>query len=129
MDTTVWIVILVVLTLSAGGAVFYYRRRNKEVQQLFEQIAETAKQVPQQKKSSFILLMFKESIHASKKKDSNVMRRINDPKQLEVQLVQMASILKDRSKVTDKQMKRTLHMFDGYMAWEKKRAPKSGSKA
>ncbi len=128
MDTTVWIVILGVLALSVGGAVYYYRRRNNEVQQLFQQIAESAKQVPQQKKSSFILLMFKESVKASKTKETNILRKITDPKQLEVQLVQMGSILKDRSKVKDKQMKRTLGMYDSYMMWEKKRASKAAGK-
>lgn len=129
MDTTTWIVIASVLALSVGGAVFYYRRKNKEVQQLFQQIAESVKQVPQQKKQSFTLLMFKESIRAAKNKESNMMRRINDPKQLEIQLIQMGSILKDRTKVTDKQMKRTLQMFDSYVAWERKQSPKPASKA
>lgn len=124
----IWIVILV-LVLSVGVAVFYYRRRNKEVQLMFEHIRESAKQVPQQKKSSFILLMFKESIRAAKKKETNILSRINDPKQLEVHLIQMGSILKDRSKVTDKQMKKTLAMFDSYMAWEKKKVSKADSKA
>lgn len=129
MDNTIWIVTFVVLSVAVSGAVFYYRRRKNEVQQLFEQISESAKQVPQQKKPSFILLMFRESARASKAKKADAPRRINDPKQLEAQLIQMASILKDRSKVSDKDMKRALQMYDSYMEWEKKQSSAANGKA
>lgn len=129
MDISIWIGIFVVLSVAVGVAIFYYRRRKNEVQQFFEQISESAKQVPQQKKPGFILLMLRESVRASKTKKANAQRRINDPKQLEAQLVQMASILKDRSKVSDKDMKRTLQMYDGYMEWEKKQSSTTNTKA
>ncbi len=129
MDISIWIVIFVVLSVAVGVAVFYYRRRKNEVQQFFEQISESAKQVPQQKKPGFILLMLRESVRASKSKKADAPRRMNDPKQLEAQLVQMASILKDRSKVSDKDMKRTLQMYDSYMEWEKKKSSTANTNA
>lgn len=129
MDTTTWLVILGVLTASVGGAYIYYRRRAKDVQQLFEQVSESAKQIPQQKRPSFILFMFKESVRASKAKKGTPPRSNSDPKQLEAQLVQMTFILKDRSKVTDKNMKRALQTYDSYKEWEKKRTSKTAKTA
>lgn len=127
MDATTWILIFVVLAASVGGAVYFYRTRKKEMNQLFDHVFEMAKQVPHQKKLGFILLMFKESVRAAKSKKSNPPHRINDPKQLEVQLLQMSSILKDRSKVKDKQMKQALQMLDSYLAWEKAKTTHTGS--
>lgn len=129
MDMTTWGVILVVVAALIGGAVYFYRSKAKQMVQLFEQVLEATKQVPAAKKQSFILLMFKESARAAKAKKKEPQRRINDPKQLEVQMLQMTSILKDRSKVTDKQMKQALQMFDSYLAWEKKRGAKPADKA
>lgn len=129
MDMTILTVTVVVLGAAVGGAYFYFRRRAKDVQQLFEQVSESAKQIPQQKRSSFILFMFKESVRASKAKKGTTPRTNSDPKQLEAQLVQMTSILKDRSKVTDKNMKRALQTYDSYKDWEKKRASKTSKTA
>lgn len=129
MDNTIWIVTVAVLGLAIGGGVFYYRRRSKEVQQMFEQISETARQIPHQKKPGFILLMFKESIRAAKAKKAATPRKMNDPKQLEAQMIQMNSILKDRSKVSDKNMKQALQSYDSYLAWEKKRISKTNKTA
>ncbi len=129
MDMTVWIASSVVLAVAVGGGVFFYRRKSKEVMLMFEQISQTARQIPQQKKPGYILYMFKESIRASKTKKGSVPRKINDPRQIEAQVVQMNSILKDRSKVTDKSMKRALQTFDSYMDWEKKRTSKARKSA
>jgi len=129
MDSTTWIMTFVALGLAAGGGVFYYRRRSIQVQQFFEQIMVTAKQVPHQKKSGFILLMLKESILASKSKKAAAPRKMNDPRQLEAQMIQMSSILKDRSRVSDKNMKRALQTYDSYLAWEKKQISKTNRTA
>jgi len=129
MDMTIWVGTVVTLGVAVGGAVFYFRRRSKQVQEFFEQVSETAKQVPHQKKPGFVLLLIKESVRASKSKKTATPRRINDPKQLEAQLIQMSSILKDRSKVSDKTMKRVLQSYDSYMAWEKKQTTKTGKTA
>ncbi len=128
MNTTTWLLVLLVVAGSVGGAVFYYRKKNKDLLELFVQIAEMSRQIPQQKKQSFVLLMFKESVRAAKAKSTVAQGRLSDPRQLEAQLVQMGSILKDRSKVTDKQMKQALQMLDSYMKWEKGKAGKTDSK-
>lgn len=119
MDSTTWIIILGVLAAAVAGAVVYYRRKNRDLIQLFVQVSEMSRQVPQQKKQSFLLLMFKESLRAAKAKKAVAQARLSDPRQLEAQLVQMGSVLKDRSKVTDKQMKQALQMLDSYLKWEK----------
>ena len=87
---------------------------------MFAQVQEQVRQVPNQKRQSFTLLMFRESVLAAKSKTPVSQSRFTDPKILDAQLVQMSSILKDRSKVTDKQMKQALQMYDSYVAWLKK---------
>ena len=121
MDSTFWIVAGITLGAVIAGGIFYYRKKTKEMHQMFEYIQETVKQVPKQKKQSFTLFMFKESVKAAKSKTPVNQGRFNDPKILEAQLVQMSTILKDRSKVTDKKMKQALQMFDSYNNWEKKK--------
>ncbi len=120
MDSTVWIIIGIILVGAIVGGVFYYRKRSKEMFQMFAQVQEQVKQVPNQKRQSFTLLMFRESVRAAKSKTPVSQSRFTDPKILDAQLVQMSSILKDRSKVTDKQMKQALQMYDSYVAWLKK---------
>jgi hypothetical protein len=124
MDMTKWIVLGVVALVVVGLTIFY-RRRKKSMDQVFEQIFATARQVPKQKKHSFLLFMFKESIKASKSKSKNAQARMNDPKYVEVQLVQMGGILKDRTKVKDKQIKQALRTYDSYLIWEKSKLAKS----
>lgn len=122
MDSTVWIAVIVgILAAVITGGVVYYRKKTKEMYQLFEQVQESLKQVPKQKKQSFILLMFKESVRSAKSKTAPNQGRFNDPKVLDAQLVQMSSILKDRSKVSDKKMKHALQLYDNYVNWEKKK--------
>ncbi|QIB69332.1 hypothetical protein Ami103574_08340 [Aminipila butyrica] len=119
MDMTKWIILLVVLILALVGLIFYARLRKKRLYQMFEQVFESAKQVPKQKRHRFLLFMFKESILSVKNKKVNLESRMNNPKLVETQLIQMGSILKDPSKVTDKNMKRALQMYDAYLQWEK----------
>lgn len=120
MDSTIWIVAGIILVTAIAGGVFYYSKKTKEMHQMFKHVQETVKQVPKQKKQSFILFMFKESVRAAKSKSAVNQGRFNDPRILEAQLVQMSSILKDRSKVSDKKMKQALQMYDSYTNWEKK---------
>lgn len=119
MHITTWIVILVILILAIIGFIFYLRFRRKKMYQMFEQVFESSKQIPKQKKYSFILFMFKESVISSKNKKANPQSRMNNPKFIETQLIQMGSILKDPSKVTDKKMKQALQLYDAYIKWEK----------
>ncbi len=119
MDTTKWIILLVILILAIIGIIFYLRFRTKKMHQMFEQVLESSRQVPKQKKHSFLLFMFKESITASKNKKANPQSRMNNPKYVESQMIQMGSILKDTSKVTDKKMKQALQLYDAYIKWEK----------
>jgi hypothetical protein len=121
MDLTLWLVAGGILGIAITGAVVYYRRKTKQMHQMFDHVQETVKQVPKQKKQSFILFMFKESVKASKSKTSVNQGRFNDPRILEAQLIQMSSILKDRSKVSDKKMKQALQLYDNYTTWEKKK--------
>jgi LPXTG-motif cell wall-anchored protein len=121
MESTIWIVIGVVLIAAIAGFAVYYRKKKKEMHQMFEHVQASVKQVPKQKMQSFILLMFKESVRAAKSKNPTSQVRFNDSKFLEPQLIQMSSILKDRSRVSDKQMKHALQLYDNYAAWNKKK--------
>lgn len=121
MNLAIWITVFVILIIVIIATIFYLRSRKKKMYQTFEQIFESAKQVPKQKKNSFILFMFKESIISSKNKKVNSKIKINNPKFLESQLIQMGSILKDPSTVTDKNMKQALKIYDAYIQWEKKK--------
>jgi translation elongation factor EF-Tu-like GTPase len=119
-STTIWIIAGSILVGAVIGAVVYYRKKTKEMHEMFKHVQETVKQVPKQKKQSFILFMFKESVRAAKSKTTVNQGRFNDPRILEAQLIQMSGILKDRSKVSDKKMKQALQMYDSYTNWEKK---------
>lgn len=127
--STTWIIVIGLLVLAVGGGIVYFRKRQKDLDYLFTQVSEAARPVPSNKKHSFLLFMFKESAKAAKAKKNTLAGRSNDPKYLEVQLIQMGSILKDRSKVTDKRMKQALQLYDGYLEWEKSKANKAGGKA
>jgi len=129
MDMMNWFIIGIVLVASVAGAVVYYRKRQKQMYEGFEQIAAMLKQVPKQKKQNFLLFMFRESARAGKNKDVNIQGKLNDQKYLEVQLLQMSLILKDRSRTKDKKMKQALRMYDSYLLWEKSKRSKSGAAA
>ncbi len=115
--------------IGAAIASYYYKKRN--ITKLFDQAYESSKQVPKQKKNSFLLLMFMEAMSTSKKKskaDASV-NKLNNPKYLELQLMKMSKILKDGSKVQDKKTKHSLRLLKNYLAWEeKKKALDSKSK-
>ncbi len=55
-----------------------------------------------------------------KKKEKSSMDRLQNPKYLEVQLMQMSKILKDTSNVQDKAIKRSLALMNEYLTWEKR---------
>lgn len=119
MDTTSWIIIGVVACIGIGGAIALYHYRKKSMTKLFHEVYANSRQVPKQKRKSFLLLMFKESFTNAKKKKGKSMANLSNPKYVEVQLLQMSRILKDPSKVKDKTMKRSLAVLDEYMKWEK----------
>lgn len=129
MNSTTLITIgfIIVLAIGAFFILNYFRKKNQE--QLFAQVFETSRQVPKQKKNSFLLLMFKESLvqskRKSKKKSAAISGNLNNPKYLEVQLIQMGNILKDPSKAKDKTIKRALFLLKEYYAWEKKKNPRN----
>lgn len=120
MDITKVFIVGVILSLivGLGAAFYYYRKRNLE--KFFNQVYEAAKQVPKQKKNSFLLLMFNESLSASKNKSNatSFTSKFNNPKYLEIQLLQMSKILKDSSNVKDKVIKRSLSLLSAYQTWE-----------
>ncbi|MBS7525314.1 hypothetical protein KHM83_01340 [Fusibacter paucivorans] len=124
---TILIVILVLAVIGGAGAYIYYR--NKNMNKLFNDVYNSQMQVPPKKRISFLLLMFHESIASSKKKSKQPanMGKFNNPKYLEVQLLQMSTVLKDRSKVKNKTMKRSLQLLDAYLVWEKKQKTKKAS--
>jgi hypothetical protein len=113
------LVIVIVLALLICGGVFLYFKRKKNMDQMFLQVYESSKQIPKQKKQSFLLLMFNENIQAAKNKNASPKGRLNNPKYVEIQMIHMANILRDRSKVTDKNLKRALYTLDAYLQWEK----------
>lgn len=120
MSVSTWVIVGSIVTATViGGGVFYYRRK-KSLDNLFNQIYLDSKQMPKQKKNSFLLLMFKQSISASKKKgdSASFTNKMQNPKYLNVQLIHMSTILKDTSKVKDKKMKRALALYKSYLHWE-----------
>lgn len=125
MNNTSTFIIVGVVILLIGGAIAFYRYRKANLEQLFVQVHETSKQVPNKKRNSFVLLMFRESLLASKNKKKSptgaLGNKLNNPKLLEVQLVQMTRVLKDSTKVKDKTLKRALHLYNSYQTWEKDR--------
>ena len=125
MDLTKWIILGVGLVAIIVGAFLFIRKRQKALNQGFEQVAEMLKQVPKQKKQSFVLFVYRESAKAGKNKNVNLQSKLNDHKYVEVQLLQMNMILKDRKKAKDKKTKQALQMYDAYLAWEKSKASKS----
>ncbi|WP_026477105.1 hypothetical protein [Alkaliphilus transvaalensis] len=117
--TTILVIGTVIIILGLAIAYFYFKKQNLE--KFYHQVFEQAKQVPKQKRNSFLLLMFKESLAASMKKSNknSYANKFQNPKYLDIQLVQMSNILKDPSKVQDKVMKRALDLFKNYQTWEK----------
>lgn len=118
------IAVITVLLLGAIIAIYFYKKKN--ILKLFEQVYETSKQVPKQKKNSFLLLLFYETLSESlkKTKSSTNMAKLNNPKFLEIQLVKMSKILKDSSDVKDKTMKQSLNLLKDYLKWEEEKNSK-----
>jgi hypothetical protein len=123
MDNTTMIIIGIVTLVIVGAFIAIRLYRKKSVVQMFEQISMSSKQVPKNKKISFILLMFTETMSQplNKSKATANMSKLNNPKYLEFQLLQMSKILKDPSKVTDKKTKQALKLLKEYQSWEEKR--------
>jgi len=117
-NTTIIIVGTILVLAGLGAAYFYYRKQ--QLEKFFNEVFEAAKQAPKQKKNSFLLFMFKESLAASKnKKDAtSLASKFNNKKYVEIQLIQMSNILKDTSKVEDKTVKRALDLLSSYQKWE-----------
>ncbi|MTI69674.1 MAG: hypothetical protein FH751_05390 [Firmicutes bacterium] len=123
MDIKFIVGAILILVIGVTIAFYYYRKRNLE--KLFNQVYESSKQIPKQKKNSFLLLMFKESLSSSRKSNkTSISAKLNNPKYLEVQLVQMSRILKDSSKTQDKTIKRALTLLKDYKKWEKEKTTK-----
>lgn len=125
MQTTLWILGVLVIVLAIAYGVFtFYQKRNLE--QFFNQLYQETKAVPAKKKNSFLLFMFKETLQNAGKKNSQeaLAAKFQNPKYLELQLIQMSNILKDVSKVQDKKMKKALAMYDRYLLWEKEKKSK-----
>jgi hypothetical protein len=129
MGSTSTILIIILVLAVIGGAVAYVYYRNKSLNKMFDDVYHSQIQVPPKKRVSFLLLMFHESVASSKKKSKQPanMGKFNNPKYLEVQLLQMSTILKDRSKVKDKTMKRSLQLLDAYLVWEKNKKAKKAA--
>ena len=122
MDTTTMIIIgFVILGMVAYFILDSYKKKNME--KLFNHIFETSKQVPIKKRTAYQLFMFKETIAASVKKgkDAASAERLNNPKYVEIQLINMTKILKDTSTVKDKRIKQALKMLEDFKKWEEKK--------
>ena len=126
MTNTSMIIIAVITALLLGAIIAIYFYKKKNILKLFEQVYETSKQVPKQKKNSFLLLLFYETLSESlkKTKSSTNMAKLNNPKFLEIQLVKMSKILKDSSDVKDKTMKQSLNLLKDYLKWEEEKNSK-----
>ncbi len=55
----------------------------------------------------------------SKKKAAANANKLNNPKYLQIQLMQMSKILKDTTVVKDKKIKQSLQLLTEYHVWEK----------
>lgn len=119
MDTKTMI-IYVLIALAGSGAIAWYYYRKKSAIKLYEEVFEQAKQVPKQKRMNFLLMMFRDSVAAQKKKTQS-MARYSNPKYVEAQLLLMNKALKDRKSVKDKNLKKALIILDNYLSWEKKK--------
>lgn len=126
MDFNIYTVGIILLLIVAAGVIFYYFKK-RNIEKFFSQVYEQTRQVPRQKKNSFLLLLFKESILASKNKSkqSSFANKLQNPKYLETQLVHMSRILKDSSNVKDKTIKKSLSLLKSYQQWEKARIAQS----
>ncbi len=127
MNTTTMVIIGVVLLLGVGAFIALNHYKKKNITQLFEQVYMTSRQVPRQKKNSFLLLMFKETLSNSfnKSKSQASMDKLQNPKYLEIQMMQMTKILKDNSLANDKPTKRALTLLSEYQTWEKEKNSKA----
>ena len=119
MDTKTMI-IYVLIALAGSGAIAWYYYRKKSAVKLYEEVFLQAKQVPKNKRMNFLLMMFRDSVAAQKKKTQS-MAPYSNPKYVEAQLLLMQRALKDRKNVKDKNLKRALIILDNYLAWEKKK--------
>ena len=130
-STTIILIVGALVGIGAGGYFAYNHFKKKNLEKLFNQLYETVRQVPKQKKNAFVLLMLKETMSPSnyKKKEKSSVDRLQNPKYLEVQMMQMSKILKDTSKVEDKAIKRALALMNEYLTWEKEKNAEKKKKA
>jgi len=121
MDTKNVFIVVAIIILVVGAVVAFYHYRKRNLEKFFNQVYEESKKVPKQKKNSFLLVLFKESLSKSNKKSdkSSFSSKLQNPKYLEIQLMQMSKILKDTSNVQDKLIKRSLNLLKSYQIWEK----------
>jgi hypothetical protein len=122
MNSTTIMIICVVILAGAIG-LHYFRKRSQE--KMFIEMRENSRQIPKQKRNSFLLLMFKESLNPENIKKRNEppnLAKFSNPKYLEANLLRMSSALKNPEKVTDKTLKRAIKMYDKYVVWEKEQA-------
>ncbi|WP_053957339.1 hypothetical protein [Inediibacterium massiliense] len=120
MDITNLFAVGAAIGLAVGGGFLFYHYKKKNLEKLFTQTYEMTKQIPKQKKNSFVLLMFRASLLSarSNKDKASISNKLNNPKYVNMQLMQMSNILKDQSKVHDKTMKRALNLLSAYQTWE-----------
>lgn len=118
MDFNIFIVVgIIAVVLIAGyvGLIFFNKSR---MSKLFEQIYQSAKQVPKQKKNSFVLLMLVETISSSRKGSKTTSSKLNNQKYIEFQMIQMTRILNKSVSPPDKRTKQALKMLGNYQNWE-----------
>ncbi|MBN2897233.1 MAG: hypothetical protein JXO44_00550 [Clostridia bacterium] len=125
MDTKMMIIsVLIALGGSAAIVLYYYRKRSAV--KLYEEVFQQVQMVPKQKRTGFLLMMFRDSVSAQKNKNkTQSMAKYSNPKYVEAQLLMMQKALKDRKAVKDKTTKKALIIFDSYMNWEKKKLSSS----
>jgi len=127
MNTTITVIIIVAVLAIAGiVASYFFKKRNME--KLYTDAYENVKKVPKKKKKAFLLLMFREAMAASKKKGAS-QGQLNNPKYLEIQMLQMSKALKDPEAVSDKFTKRALTLLTSYLKWEEEKIAESKKSA
>lgn len=120
-----WIILAILLVIAVVAIVGLRIFKKKQMEKFFTQLSMESQMVPKQKRRSFILLMFKESMvnaKKAKKDPTAVFAKMQNPKYLDMQLMQMSVLLKNPDKATDKNTKKALMLFKQFEIWEKKKA-------
>ncbi len=121
MTTQTWMIYIGLAVLGSLVVGYFYYRKKLETK-LFDEVFEQSKMIPKQKKNTFLLMIFRDTVANQKKKaKTQSMAKYTNPKYVEAQMLIMKKALNNRANVKDKNMKKALTLLDAYLIWEKKK--------